>query len=87
MGTRTGTGVETCRQTQDWNGDGDGSEDSSGDGNRDEHNGCGNEDAVGEGRRETKKRKKQQNSCRRHAGNGGDLGRKRGKVENKGLVQ
>ena len=61
------------------NGDGDGSEDSSGDGNGDEDDGNGNEDRTGEGRREAKKRKKPQNSCRRHVGNGGDLGGKREK--------
>ena len=67
----TGTGVETRRRTLDGNGDGngDGSEDSNGDGNGDEDN--GNEDRIGEGGREVKKRKKPQNSCRRHVGNGG----------------
>ena len=51
-------------------------------------NGNGNEDRIGEGGREVKNRKKQQNSCRRRAGNGGDLGGKRKKcIENKGLVQ
>ena len=71
-GTGTGTGVETRRRTPDGNGDGngDGNEDSSGDGNGDEDNGNGNEDMIGEGGREAKKRKKPQNSCRRHAGNG-----------------
>ena len=80
-GAGTGTGVETRRRTPDGNGDGngDGSEDSSGDGDRDEDNGNGNEDRIGEGGRETKKRKKPQNSCRRHVGNGGDLGGKRKK--------
>ena len=73
MGTGTGTGVETRRRTSD--GNGDGSEDSSGDGNGDEDN--ENEDRIGEGGRETKKRKKSQNSCRRHVGNGGDLGGRR----------
>ena len=65
-GTGTGTGV-TCRRTSDGNGDGnvDGSEDSSGDGNGDEDNGNGNEERIGEGGREAKKRKKPQNSCRR----------------------
>ena len=78
MGTGTGTGVETRRQTPDGNGDGngDGSEGSSGD---------GNEDTIGEGGREAKKRKKPQNSCRRRAGNGGDLGGKR-KTCRKGRV-
>ena len=70
--------METRRRTPDGNGDGngDGSEDSSGDGNGDEDNGNGNEDRIGEGGRETKRRKKPQNSCRRRAGNGGDLGAK-----------
>ena len=54
-------------------------QDSSGDGDGDEENGNGNEDRIGEGGREVKKRKKPQNSCRRHAGNGGDLGGKRRK--------
>ena len=80
-GTRTRTGVETRRRTphgnRDWNGDG--REGSSGDGNGDEDNGNGNEDRIGEGGREAKKRKKSQNSCRRHAGNGRDLGGKRKK--------
>ena len=35
-------------------------------GNGDEHNGNGNEDRIGEGGREAKKRRKPQNSCRRH---------------------
>ena len=80
-GTGTGTGVETRRRTPNgnWDGNGDGSEDSSGDANADEDNGNGNEDRIGEGGRETKKRKKPQSSCRRHVGNGGDL---RGKREN-----
>ena len=73
--------METRRQTPDGNGDGNGdeSEDSSGDGNEDEDNGNGNEDRIGEGEREAQKRKNPQNGCRRHAGNGGDLGRKRKK--------
>ena len=77
----TGTGVETCRQTQDGNGDenGDGSEDSSGDGNGNEDNGKGHEYMIGENGREAKKRKQPQNSCRRHVGNGGGLGGKRKK--------
>ena len=65
------------------NGDGDGdeSEDSSGNGNgdKDNGNGNGNEDRIGEGGREAKKRIKPRNSCRRHAGNGADLGGKRKK--------
>ena len=89
---RTRTGAETGqergrgrgwrtnrRRTPDGNGNGDGSEDSSGDGNGDEDNGNGNENRIGEGRREAKKRKKPQNSCRRHVENGGDLGGKRKK--------
>ena len=80
-GAGTGTGVGTRRRTPDGNGDGDGngngSEDCSGDGNGDEDN--GNENRIGEGGREAKKRKKPQNSCRRRAGNGGDKGGKRKK--------
>ena len=70
--------MKTRRRIPDGNGDvdGDGSEDSSGDGNGDEDNSNGNEDRIGEGGREAKKRKKPQNSCRRRAGNGGDLGGK-----------
>ena len=62
--------METRRRTPDKNGDGDGSEDSSGDGDG---------DRIGDGGREAKKRKKPQNSCRRHVENGGDLGGKRKK--------
>ena len=64
--------METRRRTPDGNGDGNGgwSEDSSEDGN-------GNEDRIGEGGRAVKKRKKPQSSCRRHVGNGEDLGGKR----------
>ena len=82
---RTGTGVETRRRTPDGNddgnddGNGDGSEDSSEDGNEDEDNGNGDKSRIGEGGREAKKRKKLQNSCRRHVGNGRDLGGKREK--------
>ena len=78
-GTGTGTVVETRRRTQDGNGDGNGdrSEDCSGDENGDDYN--GNEIRIGEGGREAKKRKKPQNSCRRRAGNGGDMGGKRKK--------
>ena len=80
-GAGTGTGVETHRRTPDGNGggDGDGSEDSSGDGNGDEDKGNGNEDRIGEGGRKAKKRKKPQNSYRRHVRNGGDLGGRRKK--------
>ena len=61
------------------NGDGNGdrSENCSGDGNGDDDN--GNENRIGEGGGEAKKRKKPQISCRRHAGNGGDMGGKRKK--------
>ena len=83
--TGTGTGVGTRRRTAD--GNGDGSEDSSGDGNGDDENGNGNENRIGEGGTEAKKRKKPQNSCRRRAGSGGDTGGKRNNVEKKGLVQ
>ena len=80
-GTGIGTGVETRRPTPDGNGDvnGDGTEDSSGDRNGDEDNGNGNDDRIGEGAREAKKRKKPQNSCRRHVEKGRDLGGKRKK--------
>ena len=86
-GTGTGTGVETRRRIPDGNGDGkgDGSEDSSEDGNADEDNGNWNEDRIGEGGRETKKRKKPQSSLRRHVGNGGDLGGKRKKYSKEGV--
>ena len=69
----------TSRRTPDGNGDGNGdrSEDCSGDGNGDDD--IGNESRIGEGGREAKKRKKPQNSCRRRAGNGGYMGRKRKK--------
>ena len=78
-GTGTGTGVGIRRRTQDGNGDGNGdrSEDCSGDGNGDDD--TGNENRIGEGGREAKKRKKPSNSCRRRAGNGGDMGGKRNK--------
>ena len=78
-GTGTGTGVGTRRRTPDGNGDGDGdgSEDCSGDGNVDDDN--GNENRIEEGGRGVKRRKKPQNSCRRRAGNGGNMGGKRKK--------
>ena len=63
--------------TQDGNGNRDGSEDCSGDGNGDDDNGI--ENRIGEGGREAKKRKKPQNSCRCRAGNGGDMSGKRKK--------
>ena len=61
-GAGTGTGVETRRRTPDGNGDGngDGSKDSSRDEHGDDDNGNGNEDMIGEGGREAKKRKKPQ---------------------------
>ena len=58
---RIGMGVDTCRRTQDGNGDGSGDENkiSSGDENRDEDgNGDGNEDGIGKSGEEAKKRKK-----------------------------
>ena len=86
-GAGTGTGSGTRRRTPDgnWDGNGDGSECYSGDGNGVDDN--GNLNRIGEGGREAKKRKKPQNSCRRRAGNGGDLGGSEKNVENKGLVQ
>ena len=75
-------GVETCGRTQDGNGDGsvDENESSSGAGNGNEdENRSGNEDMIGEGGREAKKRKKPHKRCRRHMGNWGDLGGKRKK--------
>ena len=76
-GTGTGTRTGIRRRTPDGNGDGNGDviEDCSGDGNGDDDN--GNDNRFGEGGRGTKKRKKPQNSCRRRAGNGGDMGGKR----------
>ena len=74
--------METRGRTQDENGggSGDGNESSSGDGNGDrDENGNGKEDRIEEGGREAKKRKKPHKSCRRHVGNGGDLGVKRKK--------
>ena len=86
-GAGTGTGMEVNEGAQDGIGDcGNGAGTGTGtgvetrrrtpDGNG---NGNGNEDRIGEGGRETKKRKKPQSSCRRHVGNGGDL---RGNREN-----
>ena len=73
--------METRRRTPGENGDGnwDGSEDSRRYGSGDEDNRNGNEDRIREGRRKAKKRKEPQNSCRRHAGNKGDLDGKRKK--------
>ena len=86
-GAGTGTGVGIRRRTPDGNEDGNGdvSEDCSGDGNGDDDN--GNENRIGEGGRGTKKHKKPQKSCRRRAGNGGDMGGKGKQLEKKGLVQ
>ena len=51
-----------------------------GNGNGDEdETGNGNEDRIGGDGREAKKRKKSHKSCRRHMGNGEDLGGKRKK--------
>ena len=69
---RTGTGA------------GKGNESSSGDGNGDDN---GDEDRIGEGGREPKKRKKPHNSCRRHVGNGETWMETRKNVEKKGLAQ
>ena len=64
-------GTERERDGNESNsGDGNGDEDGNGNGNRN-----GNEDRIGEGGREAKKRKKAHQVCRRHVGNGGDLGR------------
>ena len=62
-GAGTGTGVGTRRRTPHGNGGGS----------------DGNENRIGEGGREVKKRKKPQNGCRRRAGNGGNTGGKRNK--------
>ena len=50
-----------------------------GDGNGDDENGNMNENRIGEGGRQAKKRKKTQNSGKRRAGNGGDTGANRKK--------
>ena len=48
---------------------------SSGDRNgKEDENGDGDEERIGEGGGEAKKRKKPHNICRRHVGNGADLG-------------
>ena len=83
-GTGTGTGVEMNEGARDGNGDesGDGAGTVTGRGvetRRRTPDGNGNEDRIGESGREAKKRKKPQNSCRRHVRNGGDLGGKRKK--------
>ena len=81
-GTGTGTRVETRGRMQYRNGDGsgDGNVSSSGDEKGNEGgNGNGNKNTIGEGGREAKKRKKPHKTCRRHVGNGGDLGGKRKK--------
>ena len=71
--------MEARRRTPD--GNGDGSEDSSGDKNGHEDN--GNEDRIGEGGREATKCEQPHNSRRRHVGNGGDLGGKKKKCRKK----
>ena len=75
--------METRRRTPDGNGHGDG--DGSGDGRTEAEMGTGTRitgTRIGSGRaEEAKKRKKPQNSCRRHVGNGGDLSGKRKNVE------
>ena len=63
MGTGTGTGTEARTVAEGGNGY--------------EDNGNGDKDKTGESGREAKKRKKPQNSCRHHVGNGGDLGAER----------
>ena len=75
---RTGAGTGRGRERERGrDGKGDGNESSSGDRNEDEDgNGYGNEDRIGEGRREAKKRKKPHKSSRRRVGNGRDLGEK-----------
>ena len=68
-GERRSAGWERGRERGrdgDGDGDGGGSEDSRGGRN-------GNEDIIWEGGREAGKRKKPQNSCRRHVGNEGDI--------------
>ena len=71
------------RQTPD--GNGDVSEDCSGDGNGDDDN--GNKNRIGEGGRGTKKRKKPQNSCRRQRETGETCVDSEKNVEKTGLVQ
>ena len=79
-GDREGAGVESPGQTKDGNGDGggDGNESNSR-GDYGDEDGNVNEDIIGEGGGEVKKRKKPHKTCRRHVGNGGDLGGKREK--------
>ena len=88
-GDGAGTGVETRGRTHDGNGDGsgDGNESSSGDGNGDEDN--GNEDRIGSGRAE-ERRRSATNRVRVVDAvlEAGETWVERGKnVENKGLVQ
>ena len=76
-----GTGAEVNEVAQDRNGDGSGNGAGTGTETRTvaemgtrTGNGNRNEDRIGEGGRDAKKRNKPQNSCRRHdVGNGGDL--------------
>ena len=82
--------METRGRTRDGSevGSGDGNESSCGNVHGDEdRNGDGNEDGIGEGGGEAKKRKEPYKSCRRHVGNGGDLGGKQKNVDKKGLIQ
>ena len=75
-GAGTGTGVEANKRAQDGNEDGSGD----GTGTGVETRGLtqdGNGDEIGEGGREAKTCKKPHMSCRRHVGNGRDLGGKR----------
>ena len=70
--------METRGRTQD--GNGDGNESSSGDGNRGEDgNGDGKESMIGTGGREPKKRKEPHKCSRRRVQNGGHVGGKREK--------
>ena len=81
-GAETGTGVEVNEEAQDGNGYGSGDGAGTGVGTRrrtPDRNGDGdngNEDRIGEGGIEAKKRKKPQNSYIRRAENGGDTGGK-----------
>ena len=61
-------------------------EDGSGDGNERSYRDS-DEDRIEEGGREAKMRKKSHKSCRRHVGNGADLGGTRKKCRKEGLVQ
>ena len=86
-GAGTGTGVGTRRRTLDGNGDGngDGSEHSSGAWNGDDSN--GNEDRIGEGGRDAKKRKTPQIVIDAVRETGETWVKRDKNVEKKGLVQ